>query len=89
MGTILAIDPGNTQSGYVVVEHDGEEIRRVLEAGKIENPAVTDMSRRPTMISRVTGVRRVWSAQRNSVIASRCDAETTARNIWTFGTASR
>ena len=43
MGTILAIDPGNTQSGYVVVEHDGEEIRCVLEAGKIENPAVTDM----------------------------------------------
>ena len=43
MGTILAIDPGNIQSGYVVVEHDGEEIRRVLEAGKIENPAVTDM----------------------------------------------
>ena len=43
MGTILAIDPGNTKSGYVIVEHDGEEIRRVLEAGKIENPAVTDM----------------------------------------------
>ena len=43
MGTILAIDPGNIQSGYVMVEHDGEEIRRVLEAGKIENPAVTDM----------------------------------------------
>ena len=37
MGTILAIDPGNEKSGYVVVEHDGEEIRRVLEAGKIEN----------------------------------------------------
>ena len=37
MGTILAIDPGNIESGYVVVEHDGEEIRRVLDAGKIEN----------------------------------------------------
>ena len=37
MGTILAIDPGNIQSGYVIVEHDGEDIRRVLEVGKIEN----------------------------------------------------
>ena len=37
MGTILAIDPGNTKSGYVIVEHDGEEIRRMLDAGKIEN----------------------------------------------------
>ena len=43
MGTILAIDPGNVQSGYVLVEHDGKEIRKVLEVGKIENPAVADM----------------------------------------------
>lgn len=43
MGTILAIDPGNEKSGYVIVEYDGEEIRRVLEVGKIENPAVTGM----------------------------------------------
>lgn len=40
MGVILAIDPGNTQSGYVIVEHDGEEIRRVLEVGKVDNPDI-------------------------------------------------
>ena len=37
MGTILAIDPGNTESGYVFVEHDGKEIRKVLDVGKVPN----------------------------------------------------
>lgn len=37
MGTILAIDPGNIKSGYVVVEHDEKEICRVLDAGKVDN----------------------------------------------------
>lgn len=37
MGTILAIDPGNIQSGYVLVEHDGQEIRKVLDVGKVPN----------------------------------------------------
>ena len=37
MGTILAIDPGNIQSGYVLVEHDGKEIRKVLDVGKVPN----------------------------------------------------
>lgn len=46
MGTILAIDPGNIQSGYVVVEHDGEEIRRVLEAGKKGNNELLPMLER-------------------------------------------
>lgn len=40
MGVILAIDPGNEKSGYVVVEHDGEEIHRVLEVGKVDNPDI-------------------------------------------------
>jgi len=34
---IFAIDPGNVESGYVVVEHDGNEIVKVLECGKLEN----------------------------------------------------
>lgn len=34
---ILAIDPGDQVSGYVVVEHDGREITRVIDKGKIEN----------------------------------------------------
>lgn len=46
MGTILAIDPGNIKSGYVVVEHDGEEIRRVLEAGKKGNNELLPMLER-------------------------------------------
>lgn len=34
---IFAIDPGNTESGFVVVEHDGQKILRVLDKGKVEN----------------------------------------------------
>lgn len=34
---ILAIDPGNTESGFVVVEHDGQKILRVIDKGKVEN----------------------------------------------------
>nr|DAN07046.1 MAG TPA: crossover junction endodeoxyribonuclease [Caudoviricetes sp.] len=37
VGTILAIDPGNMESGYVLVEHDGKEIRKVLDVGKVPN----------------------------------------------------
>lgn len=36
-GVILAIDPGNTESGFAVVEHDGDKITRVAHKGKIEN----------------------------------------------------
>mgnify|MGYP006962948045 CR=1 FL=1 len=34
---ILAIDPGNIRSGYVLAECDEAEIRRVLRVGKVEN----------------------------------------------------
>ena len=34
---ILAIDPGTTHSGYVIVEHDGQQIIRVVRKGKIPN----------------------------------------------------
>mgnify|MGYP004689553989 CR=1 FL=1 len=37
MGTILAIDPGNMESGYILAEHDGQEIRKVLDVGKVPN----------------------------------------------------
>lgn len=37
MGIILAIDPGNTESGYVLVEYDQKDIRKVLDVGKIPN----------------------------------------------------
>ena len=40
MGTILAIDPGNMESGYVLVEHDGKEIRKVLDVGKVPNDEI-------------------------------------------------
>lgn len=40
---IFAIDPGNTQSGYAVVEHDGEKILRVVEKGKTENSKIFEL----------------------------------------------
>lgn len=39
---IFAIDPGNVESGYVVVEHDGNEIVRVRECGKVTNGELFD-----------------------------------------------
>lgn len=37
---ILAIDPGDIYSGYVVVEHDGNEITAVLDKGKVPNKEI-------------------------------------------------
>lgn len=43
MGKILAIDPGNTKSGYVIAEYDDAEIKRVLRVGKAENGEVMEI----------------------------------------------
>lgn len=40
---IIAIDPGNEKSGYVVAEHDGQEIVAILEAGKTDNRYIYDV----------------------------------------------
>ena len=37
---IFAIDPGTTHSGFVIVEHDGNEIVRVIHKGKLQNEAL-------------------------------------------------
>lgn len=43
MSRILAIDPGNLYSGYVLVEFDKNDITKVLDAGKIDNDAIFDV----------------------------------------------
>lgn len=37
---LIAIDPGNEQSGYVVVTHNGEEITGVIDKGKVYNSKI-------------------------------------------------
>ena len=36
-GKVLAADPGNIKSGYVIAEYDENDITRVLRVGKVEN----------------------------------------------------
>lgn len=40
---LIAIDPGNIQSGVVVVEHNGEKILKVVEKGKYYNAAILEL----------------------------------------------
>lgn len=47
MKVIIGIDPGNTYSGYVIVEHDGKEIKQVLDRGKLHNNQIFDMLKSP------------------------------------------
>lgn len=36
-GIIIALDPGNIETGYVVTRHDGREIREIIDKGKVKN----------------------------------------------------
>ena len=40
---LIAIDPGNTKSGYVVVKVENGEICKVLDRGKVQNDLVFDL----------------------------------------------
>lgn len=40
MGLIVAIDPGNIQSGYAVVRYDDHDIVEVIEKGKVDNAEI-------------------------------------------------
>lgn len=42
-GRIIAIDPGDIESGYVVVAHDGQEITEIIDKGKIKNEDMYDV----------------------------------------------
>ena len=37
MGSIIAIDPGNIESGYVICQHNGKDIMQIIDFGKMEN----------------------------------------------------
>lgn len=36
-GIVIALDPGNIDTGYVVARHDGRDIREIIEKGKVKN----------------------------------------------------
>ena len=42
-GVIFAIDPGNVESGFAVVEHDGDKILRVAHKGKVLNEKILEL----------------------------------------------
>lgn len=43
MNRLLAIDPGNIKSGYVLVEFDESDITKVIDVGKVENEKIYDV----------------------------------------------
>ncbi len=42
LNRIFAIDPGNIESGFVIVEHDGREINKVSHKGKVQNESLLE-----------------------------------------------
>ncbi len=45
MGVIFAIDPGNVESGFVVCQHDGVEVMKPNQFGKVPNELLLNLAR--------------------------------------------
>ena len=42
-GILIALDPGNVLTGYVVCQHDGNDIVKIIDKGKLANAKIFDV----------------------------------------------
>ena len=58
---MLAIDPGNKESGYVIVDVFEEKIQRILDLGKVKNKEILDIIQWSTLGITDIGIEMVAS----------------------------